>query len=65
MLCSEFNEGFAHLEREANILTGYAVFPRYPVDIELDEEDGKTAIRFAKKINDYVIKLIFQTGGSL
>ena len=59
LMCSAIEKDFDNLGKEANILTGYAVFPRYPADIQLDECDGKAAIEFAKKISDYVNSLVF------
>jgi HEPN domain-containing protein len=58
-LCSTIEENLDDLSKEANILTGYAVFPRYPANIELNDNDGRTAIDYAVKINDYVNELIF------
>ena len=60
-MCIKFESGFDNFRRETDTLTDYAVLPRYPAELELDETDGETAIKYANKIMDYVSVLVFKT----
>jgi len=53
-MCIEIDDGFNEIFKEATLLTRYAVLPRYPVEFELIESDGETAIKHASHVRDYV-----------
>lgn len=61
-MCVKFESGFDGLRKETDTLTDYAVLPRYPAELELDETDGETAIKYAVKVMNYVNGIVF--GGS-
>jgi len=56
-ICQEYNAGFSTLHSQAYILTGYAVLPRYPNELEITKEDVKTAISYAKSIQEFVMNI--------
>ena len=58
-MCVKFEDDFDKFRKEADILTDYAVLPRYPAELELDETDSKIAIKYARKIRDYINGLVF------
>ena len=37
---------------------GFAVMPKYPNDLQITENDAKTAIRFAEEIKEFVLSKI-------
>jgi len=53
-MCVKFESGFDNFRRETDTLIDYAVLPRYPAELELDETDGEMAIKYAVKVTDYV-----------
>jgi len=57
-ICQEYNTEFSTLSSEAFILTRYSVLPRYPNELEINSEDMKTALSYAKKIQEFVLKVI-------
>jgi len=57
-MCIEFVEGFNVLSKESATLSHYGVMPRYPNELELEEHDAETAIKYAEKIADYVNGLL-------
>ena len=62
-MCVKINEGFSVLSPKMRILNRYAVIPRYPNDLGITGEDMKTAIRYAKDVQEFVLK-IFETSQS-
>ena len=59
-MCIEIEAGFDSLTKEAITLSQYGVLPRYPNELELDEHDAETAIKFADKIMEFVNGLLSQ-----
>jgi HEPN domain-containing protein len=57
-MCIEIKTDFYDFERELAILTRYSVFPRYPNELELEESDAETAIKYADKIKEFVKDLL-------
>ena len=60
-VCQKYNAEFSTLLPKAYILTRYAVIPRYPNELEITGEDMKTAIGYAKDIQEFVLKVIIDT----
>ncbi|MDR0287322.1 MAG: HEPN domain-containing protein [Clostridiales bacterium] len=54
-ICQKYNTGFSTLSSEAYILTRYAVLPRYPNELGITNEDMKTALNYAKSIQEFVL----------
>jgi len=42
---------------KAKILNRYSVLPRYPNELEINNEDMKTALSYAKSIQEFVINI--------
>ncbi|MDR0472955.1 MAG: HEPN domain-containing protein [Treponema sp.] len=55
-MCVTHNVKFSVLLSKTNILTSYAVIPRYPNDLGITSEDMRTAIQYAKDIQELVLK---------
>jgi len=56
-LCANINPEFAKYRKQCVFLTKFAVMPRYPNQLQITEEDAKTAIRFAEEIKEFVVSL--------
>ena len=57
-MCVKLESGFSVFGRELLTLTRYGVMPRYPDEIELEEHDAETAIKYADKIMEFVKGLL-------
>ena len=55
--CKEYNTEFSTLYSKAYLLTRYAVLPRYPNELDITNEDMKTALSYAKSIQEFVMKI--------
>jgi hypothetical protein len=49
---------FSTLSPKVQILTTYAVIPRYPNELGITCDDMKTAILYAKDVQEFVLKII-------
>ena len=47
---TQYENSMRSLSQQANWLTNYATFTRYPSDIEIGEADMKTALKYAEDI---------------
>jgi len=56
-ICKKYNTEFSSLLSNAYILKRYAVLPRYPNELEINDEDMKNAITNAKRIQEFVLKI--------
>ena len=57
-ICVKCNNLFSTLLPKAQILTTYAVLPRYPNELGITSDDMKTAIRYAKDVQEFILKVI-------
>ena len=57
-MCEKINSNFAVLLPQLNILTEYAVLPRYPNELGITSEHMKVAIGYAKIVQEFVLKVI-------
>ena len=57
-VCLENNAEFSTLLTKAVFLTRYGVMPRYPNQLEITNDDMKTAIQYAKDVQEFVLKVI-------
>jgi hypothetical protein len=57
-MCENFNSSFSFLFPQLNVLTDYAVMPRYPNELIITNEDMKIAINYAKIVQEFVLKII-------
>jgi HEPN domain-containing protein len=57
-MCVKLNESFSVLAPKMHILTTYSVIPRYPNELGITGEDMKTAIRYAKDVQEFVMKVV-------
>ena len=57
-MCEKINNNFNVLLPQLDVLRGYAVMPRYPNELEINNEDMKVAIRYAKIVQEFVLKVL-------
>jgi HEPN domain-containing protein len=57
-MCTKYDGLFFTLSPKIHILTTYAVLPRYPNELGITGEDMKVAIRYAKEIQEFILKII-------
>ena len=57
-MCEKINNNFSTVLPQLDILTDYSVFPRYPNQLKITNEDMKIAIRYAKIVQEFVLKVI-------
>ena len=57
-ICQEYNENFSLLLSKVTVLKRYAVTPRYPNELEITNEDMKTAIQYAKDVQAFVLQVL-------
>jgi len=57
-MCIDINPNFVKYAKQCAFLTRYGIAPKYPSDLQITEDDAKTAIRFAKEIEEFVIDII-------
>ena len=57
-LCIDISGDFAELVKKCGFLTQYAVMPRYPHDLQITNDDVKTAVRFANDIKSFVMNKV-------
>jgi len=57
-ICQGYNASFSTLLAKINFLKKYAVTPRYPNNLEITNADMKTAIQYAKDVQEFVLKAI-------
>ena len=60
-LCVDIEAGFGSFGREAVSLTSYGVLPRYPNELDLEEHDAETAVKYAERIVAFVKPLLDKT----
>jgi len=56
-ICKKYNTEFSTLLSNAYILKRYAVLPRYPNELEINNDDMKSALNNAKVIQEFVMKI--------
>ena len=57
-MCGKHDEGFSVLSPMVSILRTYAVIPRYPNELQITNADMRTAIQYAKNVQEFVLKAI-------
>jgi HEPN domain-containing protein len=58
-MCTQHESVFTEITQESALLTDYGVLPRYPAELELEEQDGKRAIKCANRVRDFVNGIVF------
>lgn len=53
-ICAEIEEKFNDFEKLLSVLNRYGIFPRYPNELEVEEHDAETAVKYADKIMEFV-----------
>jgi len=56
-MCANIQPSFSNFEKQCRYLTKFAVIPRYPNDLQINEGDAKTVIRFAEDIKEFVVNI--------
>ena len=57
-MCEQLNNNFNVLLPQLDILKVYAVLPRYPNELGITNEHMKVAIKYAKIVQEFVLKAI-------
>ena len=57
-MCIEIDSEFIKFTKQCRFLNNFGVMPRYPNELQLTEDDAKTAIRFAEEVKEFVGNLI-------
>ena len=56
-MCAKINPGFMKFTKQCRFLNNFGVLPKYPNQLQITEEDAKTAIRFAEEIKEFVVNI--------
>jgi len=56
-ICQKYNAEISTLFSKVFVLKRYGVLPRYPNDLGITNEDMKTALSYAKSIQEFVMKI--------
>jgi HEPN domain-containing protein len=54
-MCVNLNPDFANFRRQMMYLNNFGTMPKYPNELQITEDDAKTAIRFAEEIKEFVV----------
>ena len=57
-LCESENAAFNEIRQKCIALTEYGVQPRYPNNMQIDEEDMKKALNFAAEIKTFLLEKV-------
>jgi len=57
-LCESENKAFSEIKQKCIALTEYGVQPRYPNNMQMNEEDMKGALHFAADIKTFMLKKV-------
>ncbi|MCL2804778.1 MAG: HEPN domain-containing protein [Treponema sp.] len=57
-MCGLIDSSFSVLLPQLNVLTDYGVLPRYPNELGITNDDMKIAIKYAKIVQEFVLKAI-------
>ena len=61
-LCMKLDNSFNEIADQCSELTAYSVQPRYPMELMLEEQDMKQAMKNSKAIRTFVINLTKTVG---
>jgi len=53
-MCAKIQPDFEIFVKKCQYLTNFGVLPKYPNELQITEDDAKTAIRFAEEIKEFV-----------
>jgi HEPN domain-containing protein len=56
-MCADINTEFVKFDRQCRYLTQFAIIPKYPHTLQINEDDATSAIRFAEEIKEFVINI--------
>ena len=59
-MCSNIQADFSKYVKQCGFLTEFAVMPRYPNELQICDDDVKSAIRFAEDIKNFVLSKLGQ-----
>jgi len=57
-MCVAINNNFSVLLLKMSILKIYAITPRYPNELGITSDDMKTAVEYAKDVQEFILKII-------
>ena len=56
-MCVNLNPDFSKFRKQMMYLNNFGAIPRYPNELQLNENDSKSAIRFAEDIKEFVMNI--------
>ena len=56
-MCVNLNPDFVKFRRQMMHLNNFGAMPRYPNELQLNEDDAKSSISFAEEIKDFVMNI--------
>jgi len=57
VMCGNINPDFMKFLKQCQYLTDFGVMPKYPNELQITDDDAKTAIRFAEEIKEFVVNI--------
>jgi len=57
-LCIDISPDFSQFIRKCIFLNKYGVMPKYPNDLQINDDDVKISIKFAKDIQNFVLSKV-------
>ena len=58
-VCEKYNASYSVMLSKLQILNDYSVMTRYPNELGITTDDMKTAIQYAKDVQEFVLKVLF------
>ena len=58
LMCADINPEFVKFTKQCVYLTKFAVMPKYPNQLQIIDDDVKSAIRFAESIKKFVLSKV-------
>jgi len=57
-MCIEIDSEFMKFTKQCQYLNNFGVLPKYPNELQITDDDAKTAILFAEEIKEFVVSII-------
>ena len=55
-ICKNISSDFSAFGKKCMFVTKYGIIPKYPNELQINDDDVRSAIRYAKEIKEFVIK---------
>lgn len=57
-MCAKHSDDFKLFVKKCAFMNKYGVMPRYPNELQINDDDTKAALRYAKEIKEFVLSKI-------